>query len=251
MSTLQGERMKAHIPGATAKVRGVISGVPLNMSMEDVKNEIQGGKAVEATRLKSKRDGSLKDTLSVVVQFERTLPKSVQMGYINYSVREYIPPPIRCYKCQRMGHTAQQCKGKLSCVRCGGQHKYGKCEKDAKIKCNCGGEHSAAFGGCEVKREAREARKVKILNKVSYAEALKKVRETGSNNKNSSGIVQRNITPVNQTQNQIPAHTQKKSDRIKAIVEAAGKLLDMKDIKADQIHALLTVTENGNTQTEG
>jgi len=282
MSSLQGERMKAHIPGAMAKVRGVISGVPLSMSMDDVKKEIQGGKIVEATRLKTKRDGTLKETLSVVVQFERTLPKAVQMGYMNYSVREYIPKPLRCYKCQRMGHTAQQCKGKLRCARCGGQHEYGKCEKDAKIKCcNCGGEHSAAFGGCEVQREAREAQKVRFLNKVSYAEALKKVRET--NHRNDSKMVQRNTTPINKTQIQITGQMQKgcdhkckidddtlilkkvnfvgficytinvasqlkkKSDRIKAIVEAAEKFLDMRDIKADQIHALLTVTENGDT----
>lgn len=289
MSSLQGERMKAHIPGAMAKVRGVISGVPLSMSMEDVKNEIQGGKVIEAIRLKSKRDGALKETLSVVVQFERTLPKSVQLGYIHYSVREYIPKPLRCYKCQRLGHTAQQCKGKLRCARCGGQHEYGKCDKDAKIKCcNCGGEHSAAFGGCEVQREAREAQRVKILSKVSYAEVLKTVRETGSNNKNASRMVQRNIVSVNQAQLQTPVHTQvtcdhkckvgddtlvvkkvnfvafichtinvasqlkKKSDRIKAIVEAAERLLDISDIKADQIHELLTVTENGeNVQAEG
>ncbi len=31
------------------------------MSMEDVKNEIQGGKVIDASRIKSKRDGSLKD----------------------------------------------------------------------------------------------------------------------------------------------------------------------------------------------
>lgn len=101
-------------------------------------------------------------------------------------------------------------------------------------------------------------------------------------------MVKRNITPVNETQNQIPGHMQngcehkckvdddtlvvkkvnfvgfichiinvasqlkKKSDRIKAIVEAAGKFLDMRDVKADQIHALLTITENGeNTQADG
>lgn len=121
---------------------------------------------IETTQLKSKQDGSLKETLSVVVQFEKTIPKSVQIGYMNYSVREYIPKPIRYYKCQRMGHTAQQCKGKLRCARCGGQHEYGKCEKDAKIKCcNCGGEHNAVFGGREVQREAREAQREKILSK--------------------------------------------------------------------------------------
>lgn len=173
--------------------------------MEDVKSEIQEGEVVEATRLKSKRDGLLKDTLSVVVQFERSLPKSGQMGYMNYSVREYIPKPLRCYKCQRLGHTAQQCKGKLRCARCEDQHEYGNCEKDAKVKCcNCGGEHSAAFGGCEVQREAREVQKVKCLTKVSYAEALKKVRETGSIDKKSSEMVQRNTTSVTQTQIQIP-----------------------------------------------
>lgn len=112
------------------------------MSVEDVKNEIQEGQVVEATRLKSKQDGSLKEMLCVVMHFEKTLPNSVQMGYMNYSVREYIPRPLRCYKCQRMGRTAQQCKGKLRCARCGGQHEYGKCEKDAKVKCcNCEGEH--------------------------------------------------------------------------------------------------------------
>ena len=26
---------------------------------------------------------------------------------LNYKVREYIPQPLRCFKCQRMGHTAQ------------------------------------------------------------------------------------------------------------------------------------------------
>ncbi len=42
-----------------------------------------------------------------------------------------------------------------------------------------------------------------------------------------------------------------KSDRIKAIVEAAGKFLDMRNIKADQVHTLLTEIGSGEfTQTE-
>jgi len=109
------------------------------------------------------------------------------------------------------------------------------------------------------------------LNKVSYAEALKKVRETVSNNKITSGTIQRSMTLVNQTQNHVPAPTKnscehkckvdddtlivkkvnfvgfichtinvayklkKKSDRIKSIEEAAGKFLEMKDIKADHM----------------
>ncbi|KAL7371125.1 hypothetical protein ABVT39_019622 [Epinephelus coioides] len=40
-TSLKGERMKAHIPGAMAKFRGVVSGVLLSMLMEDVKKEIR------------------------------------------------------------------------------------------------------------------------------------------------------------------------------------------------------------------
>ena len=98
------------------------------------------------------------------------------MGYISYLVRQYIPPPIRCYKCQRFGHVAVQCRGKHRCAKCGGEHEYGKCGDKAVLKCcNCGGDHSAAYGGCEKQKEARELQKFKITNKVSYAEALKEI----------------------------------------------------------------------------
>lgn len=31
---------------------------------------------------------------------------------MTYNVREYVPKPMRCYNCQRFGHTASTCKGK-------------------------------------------------------------------------------------------------------------------------------------------
>lgn len=58
------------------------------------------------------------------------------MGYMNYSVREYIPKPLRFYKCHKMGHTTQQCKGKLrfAICRCGGQHEYGNRKKKRMLR---------------------------------------------------------------------------------------------------------------------
>lgn len=98
------------------------------------------------------------------------------MGYMSYSVREYIPPPLRCFNCQRYGHAASQFRGKTRCAKCGGEHVYGKCEQDAVFKCcNCGGNHSAAYGGCEKHKEAKDVQKCKIIYKVSYAEAVKKI----------------------------------------------------------------------------
>ena len=46
---------------------------------------------------------------------------------------------------------------------CGGAHDYGECGSNVKVKCcNCGGEHSAAFGGWQVQREVRDFQRYRI-----------------------------------------------------------------------------------------
>ena len=98
---------------------------------------------------------------------------------MSYQVREYIPPPLRCYKCQKYGHVAAVCRGKARCGKCGGEdHEYGKCKQGVKVKCcNCGGEHSAAYKGCEAHKRAAEVQRVEVEEKVTYAEAIKQVKE--------------------------------------------------------------------------
>lgn len=50
------------------------------MSVEDVSNEIQGGKVIDATMIKSKRDGSLEETLCSRKQFRNYSHHHQQMG---------------------------------------------------------------------------------------------------------------------------------------------------------------------------
>lgn len=134
-------------------------------------------KVKEAKRLKMKKDGVLSDSLSILLTFEeKQLPDKVYIGFMSYSVRVYIPPPLRCFNCQRYGHVAAVCKGKIRCSKCGGEHKYGECEEGATQKCcNCGGDHSAAYGGCEVYKRMREIQRMKAEQGMSYAEEVKRV----------------------------------------------------------------------------
>ena len=68
---------------------------------------------------------------SVMITFEeKELPDKVFIGFMCYDVKLYIPPPLRCYKCQRFGHVAAVCKGKMRCSKCGGEHEYEDCDKD-------------------------------------------------------------------------------------------------------------------------
>ena len=102
--------------------------------------------------------------MSVLLEFnERKLPDSVLAGFKRYSVREYVPPPLRCYKCQKYGHITAYCKGKQVCGRCGGEHEFGKCEPGAQLKCsNCGGDHSVVYRECEARKKVQEIQQTKL-----------------------------------------------------------------------------------------
>ena len=62
------------------------------------------------------------------------------MGYMSFPVREYRRPPLRCYKCQRFGHTAAACRGDRRCGG-GGDHDFKQCQVKKTKCCNCGGNH--------------------------------------------------------------------------------------------------------------
>ena len=99
--------------GMHRKVRGVISGIPLGERLEELKKNIKGGKIEGIRRLQMVKDGVKVDSTSILLEFmDEVLPAKVMIDYMCYNVREYVPPPVRCYYCQRYGHIAKVCKGK-------------------------------------------------------------------------------------------------------------------------------------------
>lgn len=172
-TTLNNLKISVHVPGTKSRARGVISGIPTSVSVEEIKETLSQYGVTEVKRLTKGKEKI--DSLSILLTFDKDLPARVQMGYMSYTVREYVPPPLRCFQCQRFGHVASQCRGKVRCAKCGGDHDYGKCEAEVLKCCNCGGPHSAAYGGCEKQKEAKEVQKCRVLRKMSYANALKTV----------------------------------------------------------------------------
>lgn len=162
--------------------KGVISRVPTNLNIEEIKNNLKGGRITNAYRIKIWKDGVKKDSETVVIEFEGdVLPGRVMIGFMCYYVREFVPKPVRCFKCQKFGHVASSCKQKQRCARCGGNHEYGKCGTGVQPKCcNCGGNHSAAFRGCEILQQQIEIQKKRVEQNLSYAEAVKQIKEKGN-----------------------------------------------------------------------
>lgn len=127
------EIMDRKVVGERRGCRGVISGIPVGENLEELRKLIKGGEVTGIKRLQAVRNGEKVDSPSVLPEFQgNNLPERVMLGYMSFSVRVYVPPPLRCYKCQRFGHIASVCKG-VRCGRCRGEHVYDECASVATV----------------------------------------------------------------------------------------------------------------------
>ena len=166
------------IPGA----KGIIHGVHLDITESDFLQQ-PDTHVTKINRL-SKYDNesrSKEPTGTVILYFNTdTLPDRIFLGFQAFKVHKYIPPPTRCYKCQRYGHIATNCRSSVRCPNCGGSHDYKDCTSESVLCCHCGADHSAAYKGCPQYKETQEIQKYKVSNKVTFAEAVKQVKSQSS-----------------------------------------------------------------------
>ncbi|GBN04957.1 hypothetical protein AVEN_183222-1 [Araneus ventricosus] len=105
------------------------------------------------------------------------------------SVRTYIPNPLRCFKCQRFGHSKSSCRGTLTCARCAEVgHESNDCTRTEKCV-NCKGEHTSFSRNCFAWKQEKEIITTKIKKQISYQEARKLVKSQTPTPGNSYGSV--------------------------------------------------------------
>ncbi|XP_055943541.1 uncharacterized protein LOC129974670 [Argiope bruennichi] len=158
--------------------RGVISERGLKNHTEvELVQELSEQKVCAARCIYIKRDGQLIPTQHVVLTFSTTdLPKFIKAGYLRCTVKPYIPNPVRCFKCQKFGHSQQACRGSKICAKCSvSGHDSSECISD-DVKCiNCHGDHPAYSRSCPQWILEKEILSTKIRRNISFAEARKLV----------------------------------------------------------------------------
>ncbi|GFV67001.1 uncharacterized protein TNCV_356871 [Trichonephila clavipes] len=74
---------------------------------------------IQVRRITIKKDSAVVPTKHLILTFSSpTLPQTIKAEYLNCKIRLYIPNPLRCFKCQRFGHSQTSCHGQLTCSRC-------------------------------------------------------------------------------------------------------------------------------------
>lgn len=99
------------------------------------------------------------------------------LGYDSYSVTAFVLNPLRCFRCQAHGQVAAVCRREiLRCEKCAGGQVTKECVVSVGEKSvHCGGAHVAGDQKCPMQERQVEVARVRVEQKVSYAEAAKRV----------------------------------------------------------------------------
>lgn len=222
-------------------ITGVISGVHKAITNEEIREELFSVIPIaKAERLEKKINGVKVATTCVAITFSASvLPLSVTMAYVVYPVRLFVPEPMQCFNCRRFGHQAKSCEARQRCARCGRDHKTESCtSKRESFRCvNCGGAHSAAFGGCPKRKEAQKIISVAQQLRIPRAEAKEKISKDLSYSAATSG---KNPTP--ESQSQYSSQKEETREEVKQInKEKEMKKEKYKDKEAERLKRILKV----------
>ena len=157
--------------------KGVINCFDLrDTSDEEIVDGLADHGVTDAYRIKSRREGQMIPTDNIILTFDSTeLPAYVTVGYVRVKVRPYVPNPMRCFACQRFGHTKTYCRAKPVCGRCASpQHLSEQCEAASPLCVNCGpnqAPHASFDRSCPAFQKEKEIVALKATNNISFREA--------------------------------------------------------------------------------
>lgn len=181
-SFLPTNKLTAVIPTFNFSRMGLVRGIPVDWSMEDMISYIDlpdgCGEVLKARRLNRKiLNNNVAEwipTQTVVLTFRgQSLPDHIYAFHTSISVEPYLFPTIQCLNCCRFGHIKSQCRSTPRCFRCAQPHSGDGCSvAEAEANClSCSGHHFSTSKSCPEQMRQRQIKIKMSQNNISYAEA--------------------------------------------------------------------------------
>ena len=97
--------------------RGVIRCWELSdLSDIEIRDKLKTQGVVEVHRVTVKKEGKVIPTNTLFLTFNRPdIPKEIVVGYLKVKVEPFVPSPLRCFNCNKFGHTSQRCRTRAKC----------------------------------------------------------------------------------------------------------------------------------------
>lgn len=175
--------MRTFIPGFRMQRRGVLRGIPIDISTDKLeKGIVASAKVNKVVRLNRKNKKATSEenrwvpTTSVLVIFDGDqLPSEVSFFYVKLKVEPFINNPRLCFNCFQFGHLAKKCRNDKRCPMCGEKEHDGDCVGIVPRCRNCKGSHKSIDSKCETYQKNREVNRMMALDNISYSEAYQVV----------------------------------------------------------------------------
>jgi len=164
---------------------------------EQLLQELSTYKVIDIYHIERKINNEQMPTNIYILTFDAcTLPEKVYIGWKDFDVREYIPRPRRCFKCQGYYHGSKNCRSEISiCVTCGQEHHDTPCTRTASCK-NCRQPHPASSKECFYYKLAQEVVTLQTRQKMSFKDARRKAMQTMMTPDTTYAAVTAKTTPL-------------------------------------------------------
>lgn len=169
-TSLCGLEVRSYLPRDKHTMAGVIRDVDVAIDEGDLVSLVSSTTSISQIR----RLGS---STSVKLIFQGDcLPATVKVGLVRHPVRPFVPRPLQCKNCFKLGHVAGTCTSQTKCSRCGADHTNEQCTGSPVQCANCSGAHEATSKECPRLRREVEICKRMARDNSSHKAAAAHVR---------------------------------------------------------------------------
>jgi hypothetical protein len=182
-NVMESYNVKAYIPSQILYSTGVISGVPEDITMEELAAEVAKKhpvNGVERIRKYNRTTKEMDDTTSVKITLKQNhIPETIYAFYMRLEFRPFVYRPKICANCLRFGHSKVKCKSRQRCTNCGGEeHSFEECQAEQRcVHCNSQ-THRSSDKKCKQYGLQLEMNRLMACEKLTYMEAKEKVEKT-------------------------------------------------------------------------
>lgn len=170
--------VRAFIPPHLACVKGIVRGVPTNISPEAFLKMVSPAGVTSVYRCTRPVGDTRVPTESVIVTFAGlTRPSELKAWPYLFRVEALTPRPLQCRNCWRFGHSANACRSSLRCANCGGAHAASNCQVDNCRCCLCDGAHTATDNSCPARERETQILDIMEKRRCSRSEATSFIKE--------------------------------------------------------------------------
>lgn len=163
------------------------------LSDDEIINELKSQHVIGIKRNKFRNDkGEETESGSYIITFSTTVaPQFLYVAWERIVVREFIPAPLRCFVCLKLGHHSSICEkeGKQKvCINCAESvHTIPgeKCNNTPKCV-NCDGDHQSLFKKCPKYIKEQTIQKIRVQENVGFRQAIAIYNERQPRQQNST-----------------------------------------------------------------